>query len=229
MLTFWFEVCTIYLVVQGISVGSALLLLNEVKTMSSRYAIAAVVGTAITISLVWLMQFLIQVSEAVETDAPRLPPITLGTVTPDTEVNKRSTTMVVSRPPVTPLVLPRTTTESTPTGIGTPLVAQAPPMFDATGTGFRLIDSGLINVVTAQPDYPHIAASRGLEGEVIVAFDVNEAGGVENVTVISSSHKVFEKAAIGAAYKSRYKAKTVDGVPQSTYGLRKLFRFKLEN
>lgn len=197
--------------------------------MSSRYAIAAVVGTAVTISLVWLMQFLIQVSEAVETDVPGLPPITLGTVTPDTEVNKQNTTTVVSRPPLTTLALPRTTAESIPTGIGTPLVAQEPPLFNAKATGFRPIDSGLINVVTGQPDYPHIAASRGLEGEVIVAFDVNEAGGVENVTVISSSHKVFEKAAIGAAYKSRYKAKTVDGVPQATYGLRKLFRFELEN
>ena len=100
--------------------------------------------------------------------------------------------------------------------------------FQHAGDSLLQADNALINIINAEPDYPIAATARGLEGFVIVSFDVTELGTVENVSVVDSSHKVFEKPAIGAAYRSRYKPRTVDGVPQATRGLRKRFRFEMK-
>ena len=59
-------------------------------------------------------------------------------------------------------------------------------------------------------------------------FDVNPDGTVTNVTVVESSSKIFERAAIKAAQKFRFKARVVDGVPQPSYGLQNRFVFKME-
>ena len=61
-----------------------------------------------------------------------------------------------------------------------------------------------------------------------VRFDVNADGTVSNVTVMDSSSHVFERAAIKAARKFRFKARVVDGVPQPSYGLQNRFVFKME-
>ena len=89
-------------------------------------------------------------------------------------------------------------------------------------------NSALINIINAQPDYPIIASQKGLEGYVIVQFDVTEAGAVEYAVVVETTSPLFNKSAIKAAYRSRYKPRSIDGVPQRSYGLKKLFRFEME-
>jgi protein TonB len=79
-----------------------------------------------------------------------------------------------------------------------------------------------------RPIYPQEAASRGIEGYVTVEFVVDEQGNVGNVLVIDSSHRLFEKSAIQAAQRSRFRPRVVDGVAVATSGIRKRFRFELE-
>ena len=85
------------------------------------------------------------------------------------------------------------------------------------------------STVRVQPVYPVRAQTQGLEGHVLVQFDVMADGTVTNITVIESSHKVFERSAIEAAGRFRFKARVVDGVPQASYGLRNLFTFEMES
>ena len=89
-------------------------------------------------------------------------------------------------------------------------------------------DGSLVAIVRVEPTYPLRAEESSLEGYVTVRFDVNADGTVSNVTVVSSSHRIFEKAAIKAASKFRYKARVVDGIAQATYGLQNRFVFKME-
>ncbi|MGI9238023.1 MAG: energy transducer TonB, partial [Woeseiaceae bacterium] len=79
------------------------------------------------------------------------------------------------------------------------------------------------------PTYPSIAIARGLEGSVLVQYDVTTEGQVANVVVLESTHSLFNKAAIAAAYRFKYKPRTVDGVPYETEGLKNLFRFEMED
>ena len=107
--------------------------------------------------------------------------------------------------------------------------APPPPPPGPTGTiGGWMQDGPLVAIVRVEPAYPARAAQDGLEGYVTLRFDVNPDGTVSNITVISSSHKIFEKAAIKAAARFRYKARVVDGIAQATFGLESRFRFEME-
>jgi hypothetical protein len=48
------------------------------------------------------------------------------------------------------------------------------------------------------------------------------------VVVIESSHRVFERPAIDAALRSRYRPRVVDGVAVMTTGVRMLYRFEFK-
>jgi protein TonB len=90
-------------------------------------------------------------------------------------------------------------------------------------------DGPLMAIVRVKPTYPPVAAARGLEGHVLVQFDVLSNGTVSNISVVESSHALFERAAIAAARSFRFKARVVDGVPLLSTGVQYQFRFELEH
>ncbi|MDX1516346.1 MAG: TonB family protein [Woeseiaceae bacterium] len=127
--------------------------------------------------------------------------------------------------PTPPRPLPQSSGQST----GVTLTQPLPPDVGKRilpGTVFS--DGPLVAVVRVEPSYPPRAAEQNLEGWVLVEFDVTADGLVSDPRVIESSHRVFEKAALRAAQKFRFKAKVVDGQPQGSHGIRNLFRFELE-
>ena len=97
--------------------------------------------------------------------------------------------------------------------------------FDATT--IRMVDGPLVALLRVEPQYPPRPLSRSLEGYVLVEFDVLADGSVANVSVVESSDRLFEKAAIRAAERFRFKPRVVDGVPLATTGIRNLFRFEI--
>jgi len=137
--------------------------------------------------------------------------------------------------------------------IDLPEVVPSPPLVSKTdhladGTGFKIpigpvIPQGdssrlrdpitnngpLMVIVRVQPHYPAVAQSRGLEGFVVVRFDVLSDGTVGNVAVLKSSSSIFERSAMQAASRFRFKARVVDGVPQTSTGVQYQFTFKLDN
>jgi len=198
--------------------------------MINRYISAAAAGIAVTTALLWVMHILIEVGEAAVVDSGAPHRLVLGRTIVERPVSVDDPEPPVAPvPPVNPppLVPP---TDIDPKGRTTPIPRGlvTPPGPSDTHTLPGYADSAFINIINAQPDYPQIASQKGMEGHVLVQFDVTEIGTVENVVVIKTSSPVFNKAAIKAAYRSRYKAKTVDGVTQRTQGLRKLFRFEME-
>jgi protein TonB len=68
----------------------------------------------------------------------------------------------------------------------------------------------------------------GLGGFVIVEFDVTENGQTTNAVIAESSHRVFEKAALNATDRLRYKPRVVDGLAVATTGIRYRFTFEME-
>lgn len=104
----------------------------------------------------------------------------------------------------------------------------SPPRgFDAHRLG--IADGDLLPVVTIAPNYPPAAERSGLEGYVIVSFTVNARGSVENVRVTESTHRVFERAAIDAARKFRFRPRVISGRPVAVDGVRRRITFTLEN
>ena len=90
-----------------------------------------------------------------------------------------------------------------------------PPLtgLPAGGIPKPTINSGLLSVVEVHPVYPPRALSRNIEGYVVEAEPTN----------------IFGRAAMRAAGKSRFKPQIIDGKSVPVTGIRKIFRFELED
>jgi len=198
--------------------------------MFTRYASAATSSAFMTFGLLFVMQLLISLQPAAEVEArerhnlsfTRLiidtPPKLISPIPPIEELTK---TML---PPVRPI-------ESS--AIGPILVRMTPPPAPPidpgmTGPGFYN-DGPLVAMVRVRPVYPARPLAQGLEGTVLVQFDVSAQGQVVNVSVVESSSSQFERSSIQAAERFKFKPRVVDGVAYATYGIQNLFRFTLDD
>ena len=106
-------------------------------------------------------------------------------------------------PPETPSVIPEKFTLTQPEGDMQPLTAFA-------------------------PTYPNSLSQRGIEGYVIVQFEVSKIGKVENAWITESSHKGFHKSALRAIKRFKYKPKIKDGQPIRTTNAFYRFTYNLK-
>ena len=84
-------------------------------------------------------------------------------------------------------------------------------------------------LVRIEPRYPAQAARDGIEGFVIVEFDVSEMGAVENVVIVDSQPKrIFDREAKRAISKWKYRPVIEDGVPVRTAGVKTQLDFSLQ-
>jgi len=197
--------------------------------MFVRILSSAAAGLIVTMGLLFLMQYLVEVSEAAGTPHRKKIDLTWLAVIEDTPVVPRDI-----RPP-RPTPPPDERRSRPPIDSGEEFIPVGPPPVVDTpsDTGWKLkalnqTDGGLMTIVAVQPSYPQIARDRGLEGQVIVRFDVSEMGTVTNVEIVESSSRMFNRAAINAAQKFRFKPKIVDGMPRMSYGVQRMFTFEME-
>lgn len=94
--------------------------------------------------------------------------------------------------------------------------------------GFTMVDADYMPIVKVAPMYPRRAASRGLEGWVMLRFTVTPLGTVTDVEVVDSTHALFEDAAIRAALKFKYKPRVVDGIALEVRGVLHKISFEIE-
>jgi protein TonB len=81
------------------------------------------------------------------------------------------------------------------------------------GMGFG--DGDVIPLVRMPAQYPSKAKRRNIEGFVKARLEINAEGTVDSVEIIDSNPKgIFERSAIRALYKYKFKPKMVDGKPQ---------------
>lgn len=85
------------------------------------------------------------------------------------------------------------------------------------GTGSS--DSDMVPIVKVDPQYPREAAMKGLEGFVQMLIDIQPDGSVTNVRVVDSNpRRVFDRSAVRAAGKYKYKPPVKDGKPYAVKG-----------
>lgn len=83
---------------------------------------------------------------------------------------------------------------------------------DAAFAEGGFFDGNVIPLVRVPPRYPMRAKKLRLEGYVKLGFVIDEAGEVESVEVLESKPEgIFDKAAISAIKRWKFKAKTENG------------------
>jgi protein TonB len=110
---------------------------------------------------------------------------------------------------------------------------EAPPPIGAPEaelefTGFRLTDGEYLPIVKVAPVFPVLAASRGLEGYVVLEYTITPTGSVQDVVVVESSNGIFEESAIHAVSRFKYKPRIVEGQPVHVHRVRTKVNFKFE-
>jgi protein TonB len=90
-------------------------------------------------------------------------------------------------------------------------------------------DGEYLPIVRVEPIYPTRAASRGVEGYVIVEFTVTSNGSVMDPVIVEAEpSSIFNSAAERAVLKWKYKPRVVDGTPVDVPGVRTMLTFKLD-
>lgn len=196
--------------------------------MIARYASSIATATVVTLGLFYVMHTLIVLQPGAASEARVHHLLRFIRIKPDETINEIDPLDLEIPPP--PIVPPRG--EPDPWEEPGTRVATVQPSAPGQGfapVGFQLSDGPLVTVMRVEPNYPPSLAQKGVEGYVIVRFDVMRDGGVENVSIVESSHRGFERNALSAAQRFRFKARVVDGVPQVTTGVRYLFRFEMNH
>jgi protein TonB len=99
-----------------------------------------------------------------------------------------------------------------------------------TGAGLSASDGEYLPIVKVAPIYPRRAQSRGLEGWVLLRFTVTETGSVINPEVIDAEPSgIFDRAAMKAVERFKYKPRVVNGQAQVVRGVEHLITFELED
>ncbi|WP_417446963.1 energy transducer TonB [Kangiella sp.] len=81
----------------------------------------------------------------------------------------------------------------------------------------------------AQPNYPMIAASQGIEGWVLLQYDVDTSGTLSNIKVVDAQpRRTFDREAVAALKKWKFKPAMDNGQPMSVKGQTVKIEFNLE-
>ena len=198
-----------------------------------RYAISIVFGVVITLSLLFVMQLLIVTGKQALTEPRERHKLEF------VRVKRNETLNTDDYEPEKPPPPPETPPETPPQDMDNidpdaPTIDVGRPEINANTDiggpgGMNIAEGDYLPIVRVAPVYPARALSRGLEGFVDLSFTVTTAGTVKDPIVIQSTSSLFERAAVRAVLKFKYKPRVVDGVPVEVPGVKTRISFQLED
>jgi protein TonB len=197
--------------------------------MIARYATSIGIGAAVTFGLLFIMQLLIATGRGALTEASAFRLSDFVRVERNEIIETKQEKPEKPPEPETPPEMP--TPSAADSFDNSMAVSMSAPSLDAGlsigGVGFGVSDGEYLPIVKVAPVYPSRALSRGLEGYVIVEFTVTSNGSVRDVSVVESTSTLFERAAMEAALKFKYKPRVIDGQPVEVPGVRNKITFEI--
>jgi protein TonB len=201
--------------------------------MIGRYAFSVVIGTVVTLSLLFVMHLLIASGKSALTKPRDRAKLEFVRVKRNENLNVEDFTP--EKPPKPPETPPETPPQDMDNmDPNAPSINVAPPTVaqnaDIGGPGgMNIAEGDYLPIVRVAPVYPARALSRGLEGHVDLSFTVTMAGTVRDPIILFSTSSLFERAATRAVLKFKYKPRVVDGVPVDVSGVKTRITFQIED
>ena len=201
--------------------------------MIGRYVFSIVVGVVVTLSLLFVMQLLIATGkQALSKPRDRAQ---LEFVRVKRNENLQTEDFTPDKPPPPPEIPPEAPPqEMDSVDPNAPTINVAAPSVNADANiggpgGMNIAEGDYLPIVRVAPVYPARALQRGLEGYVDLVFTVTTAGTVRDPVVEFSTSSLFDRAALRAVLKFKYKPRVVDGEPVDVPNVKTRIRFQLEN
>ena len=200
--------------------------------MIGRYVFSIIVGSIITLSLIFVMHLLIEYAEDAVSKERTKHQLDFVRVKRNETLNTEDfTPEKPPKPPETPPEVPPQDMDSVdpnaPTvNIPAPEVASN---IEVSGPGgMNIAEGDYLPIVRVAPVYPARALSRGIEGYVDMGFTVTTTGTVKDPVVLFSTSSLFDRAATRAVLKFKYKPRVVDGVPVEVPNVKTRITFQIE-
>jgi len=195
-----------------------------------RFIAAFGASAGVTFCLFFLMQMLVSGDDEVKfDDSDGFKFIDVTQSIEDQEIRKDE--IEVEKPPeveAAPEVELETAAVDAPTGLDLSMSSNTNSDFDPDSLNIGLSSDGeFLPLVRVPPRYPTRAADRCIGGWVLVEFSVGPEGTIlEAYKIDSDPEKIFDRAAINAVKKYKYKPRVVDGQPVTVDGVQLLITFK---
>ena len=196
-----------------------------------RYGISMALGAAVTTVLFFIMQAVIASDEAKLDEGAKGKLLELVRLEDDEEIQTKQRKPKPPPPPDEPPPdMPKPEFESSDISQGMDIgVVDVNVNLNVGGGGFSS-DGEYLPIVKVAPVYPRRAQTRGIEGYVVLEFIVTKTGAVRNPYVIEAKPPgIFDRSAISAALKFKYKPKVVNGEPIDVAGVRNRITFELSD
>jgi len=201
--------------------------------MIGRYAFSILLGTVVTLSLLFIMQLLIKHGESALTKERTRHQLDFVRVKRNESLNIEDFTPEKPPPPpdTPPEIPPQDLDNIDPNA---PTINIRPPTILVTTDiggpgGMNIAEGDYLPIVRVAPVYPARALSRGLEGYVDLSFTVTLTGTVRDAIILYSTSSLFERAATRAVLKFKYKPRVVDGIPVDVSGVKTRITFRIED
>ena len=201
--------------------------------MIARYIISIVTGSAITLSLIFVMHLLIEHAEDAVTKERTKHQLDFVRVKRNETLNTEDfTPEKPPKPPETPPEIPPQDMDQVDPNA--PTINIPPPSVSSDiqmggPGGMNVAEGDYLPIVRVAPVYPARALSRGIEGYVDMGFTVTTTGTVSDPVVLFSTSTLFHRAATRAVLKFKYKPRVVDGIPVDVPNVKTRITFKIEN
>jgi protein TonB len=200
--------------------------------MLIRYTFGVVLGVVATFVLFMIMQSVIKSDRNPFTDGAQGRIVDFVRLDEDEEIEVKNRKPEPPPPPDEPPPdMPKPTFENSDVSQGVDIgQVQMNVDLNVGDIGGFSSDGDYLPIVKVAPVYPRRALTRGLEGYVILEFVVTKTGAVMNPVVIESKPTgIFDRAALSAALKFKYKPKVVNGEPIDVAGVRNRITFELQD
>lgn len=200
--------------------------------MIGRYVFSIIVGSVITLSLIFVMHLLIVHAEDAISKERTKHMLDFVRVKKNETLNTEDFTP--EKPPKPPEVPPEVPPQDMDNiDPNAPTVNIPPPNVSASVDiggpgGMNIAEGDYLPIVRVAPVYPARALSRGIEGYVDMSFTVTTTGTVRDPVVIFSTSSLFDRAAERAVLKFKYKPRVVDGVPVDVPNVKTRISFQIE-
>ena len=199
----------------------------------TRLVIGLIMALAVTLSLFWLMQYLIVTADRSLNDDGAGNLIDFVRVKRDESVKARQLKPKKPPPPEAAPPQPPTPQLDNLNPNAEKIAISAVPVetdIEMTG-GFSLgVGEGdYLPIVKVAPIYPNRALTRGIEGFCVVMYTVTRLGTTTNPVVIEDqcTSSLFHRASLNAALKFKYKPRIMDGEAVEVPGVQNKFTYEI--
>jgi protein TonB len=199
----------------------------------ARLLIGLVVSLAVTLSLFWLMQYLIETADRTLNDAGAGNLVDFVRVKRDEVIERRQLKPKKPPPPEQAPPQPPTPQLDNLDANAQKIAISAVPVetdIEMTG-GFSLgVGEGdYLPIVKVAPIYPNRALTRGIEGFCVVQYTVTRLGTTKDPIVVEDqcTSSLFHRASLNAALKFKYKPRIMDGEAVEVPGVQNKFTYEI--